>query len=196
MSPAPARDWQRQSIEALAGLTPERCPAAEILFLDGLAVQLMGPDAPVAPYTIEHGSAAVQHLLRSLVDSAALTDGDEPESWGTSAVDSEMDSDPIVVAARAALVEGAHAFAQRGGPGVQQLVTRFVAAATGELEIHQESPEAQTRSLFYFGLLALGSGPDNRISQDAADGIVAIFTGWDARIGAGFVPPWRIVQPV
>jgi hypothetical protein len=31
-----AGDWQRLSAEGLAGLCPDRLPAAELLFLDGL----------------------------------------------------------------------------------------------------------------------------------------------------------------
>jgi hypothetical protein len=75
---------------------------------------------------------------------------------------------------------------------VQHLVSRFVAAAVGELEVHRESAEGQTRSLFLYGLLAVASGPENRLSPAAADGIAAIFRGWNDQIGAGFVPPWRV----
>lgn len=77
---------------------------------------------------------------------------------------------------------------------MKQLVNRFLAAAVGELEIHKESAEAQTRSLFYYGLLAIASGPDNSLSQRAANGIIDLFDAWDGQIGAGFVPPWRLVR--
>jgi hypothetical protein len=153
----------------------------EILFLDALAVHLMGPDRPLPPYTVGHGTVVVGHLLRAVTDSALLTlevcPGETPE----------------ITEARAAISAGAGAFAQRGGLGVQQLVSRFLAAAVGELEIHRESAEAQTRSVFHYGLLAVASGPGNRLTPAAGDGVGAIFRGWDALIGAGFVPPWRVL---
>ena len=174
-------DWTAQSIAALGGLTAEGLGAAEILFLDGLAVQLMGPDAPEPPYTAEHGTVAAGHLLRALAACSAVEPG------------IRLDDSDGVTAARAAIVAGAHAFAQRGRAGVQHLVRRFVAAAAGELEVHRESAEGQTRSLFSYGLLAVASGPENQVSPAAADGIAEIFRGWNDRIGAGYVPPWRIV---
>lgn len=180
---AQAQDWQRLSAEGLGELSLDRLPVAELLFLDGLAVHLMGPDAPEAPYTIEQGTVVVGHLLRALVDC--------------SRVELDLDGSPHASAeiseARTAILEGAHQFASRGVPGVKQLVNRFLAAAIGELEIHRESAEAQTCSLFYYGLLAVASGPNNRLAQAAADGIMHIFTAWDTQIGAGFVPPWRVV---
>jgi hypothetical protein len=181
MSSASAKDWQAQSIAALAGLTPDRLPAAEILLLDSLAVYLMGPGAPARPYTIEHGTVAAGHLLRALADCSRLRLEEIPQAG------------PGPVAARSAIVEGAHAFARRGGPGVQRLVGRFVAAAVGELEVHRESAESQTRSLFYYGLLAVASGPENRLTPAASDGVGEIFRDWNDRIGAGFVPPWRVL---
>jgi hypothetical protein len=180
---AHAKDWQRVSAEGLAGLSLDRLPAAELLFLDGLAVYLMGPDAPTPPYTIEHGTVIVGHLLRALVDCSNLEVEGSPQS------SAEMSE------ARAAILEGAHLFAPRGVAGVKQLVNRFLVAAVGELEIHKESAEEQTRSLFYYGLLAVASGPNNRLTQAAADGILHVFNAWDEQIGAGFVPPWRVVAP-
>ena len=177
------RDWQRLSAAGLKDLSLERLPAAELLFLDGLAAHLMGPDAPESPYTIEHGTAMVGHLLRALVDCSMLEVQGCPEQT------------PQMADARTAIVEGASQFATRGLPGVKQLVNRFLAAAVGELEIHKESAEAQTRSLFFYGLLAVASGPDNRVAQPAADGVLEIFKAWDEEIGDGFVPPWRIGQP-
>ncbi|MCW2796853.1 hypothetical protein [Nocardioides sp.] len=175
------RDWQRVSAEGLAGLSLDSLPAAELLFLDALAAYLMGPEAPESPYTIEQGTVIVGHLLRAVVDASKL----------------ELESSPPgsdeMSEARTAVLEGAHQFASRGVPGVKQLVNRFLAAAVGELEIHRESAEAQTRSLFYYGLLAVASGPNNRLTQAAAEGIMDVFTAWDAQIGAGFVPPWRVV---
>jgi hypothetical protein len=180
---ARSKDWQRVSAEGLAELRLESLPAAELLFLDGLAVYLMGPEAPKAPYTIEHGTVIVGHLLRALVDCQNLKIEGCPQSGA------EMSE------ARAAVLEGAHQIAPRGITGVKQLVNRFLVAAVGELEIHKESAEAQTRSLFYYGLLAVASGPDNLLTQAAADGIVYVFNAWDEQIGAGFVPPWRVVTP-
>jgi len=177
-----ARDWQRLSERGLAALSPDRLPAAELLFLDGLAAHLMGPGAPESPYTIEQGTVIVGHLLRALVDCSVLEIADSPPLT------------PEMSEARTAIVEGAHQFATRGVPGVKQLVNRFLAAAVGELEIHKDSAEAQTRSLFYYGLLAVASGPDNRLAPAAADGILEVFRAWDEQIGEGFVPPWRIVS--
>lgn len=176
----PARDWQQQSVTGLAGLTPDRVPAVEILFLDALAAHLLGPDAPVAPYTVEHASVIAGHLLRAFVSCASLE------------LDGQVDAGPEGDQARAAILDGAHAFAERKGPGVQQLVTRYLGAVVGELEIHAGSPDEQVRSLFYFGLLAVASGPGNRLSQVSADGIAQLFIAWNDQIGAGFVPPWRV----
>jgi hypothetical protein len=180
-STAAPKDWIAQSITALSGLTRERLPAAEIVFLDGLAVYLMGPDAPQPPYTVEHGTVAAGHLLRALAACSQVDPG------------TSLEAGEGVAAARTAMVEGGHGFARRGGPGVQQLVRRFVGAAVGELEVHAESAEGQTRSLFTYGLLAIASGPENRLSPAAAEGITQIFSGWNDRISAGYVPPWRIV---
>jgi hypothetical protein len=178
---AQARDWQQLSAGGLRGLSLDSLPAAELLFLDGLAAHLMGPEAPEAPSTIEQGTVVVGHLLRALVDCSMVKLEGSPQSTAE------------ISEARAAIVEGAHQFANRGVPGVKQLVNRFLAAAVGELEIHKESAEAQTRSLFYYGLLAVASGPNNLIAQEAADGILEVFKAWDGQIGDGFVPPWRLV---
>lgn len=182
---AHAKDWQRLSVEGLAGLSLDRLPATELLLLDALAVHLMGPEAPESPYTIEHGTVIVGHLLRALVDGSKLEGG----------IEGSPETSPEISEARVTILEGAHQFARRGIPGVKQLVNRFLAAAVGELEIHKQSAEDQTRSLFYFGLLAVASGPNNRLTEASATGILAIFEAWDDRIGAGFVPPWRIVRP-
>lgn len=91
---AQAKDWQRLAAEGLAGLSPTNLPSAELLYLDGLAVYLMGPEAPESPFTIEHGSVVVGHLLRSLVDSSNLELDDEPQS------------SPAMAEAREAIVEG------------------------------------------------------------------------------------------
>lgn len=174
-------DWQSQSVEGLTRLSVDAMPAMELIYLDGLAVHLLGPDAPAAPYTIEHGTAVASLLLRAVTDSAALDLQIEPD-----------DGDPAAASAREAVVEGAHRFAGRGGHGVHQLVTRFLAAAVGELE-RLDEPEAQVRSLFHYGLLAIASGPENRASAETSESVLAAFHLWDERIGEGLVPPWRVV---
>ncbi|WP_035856531.1 hypothetical protein [Cryptosporangium arvum] len=174
-------DWQEQAVAGLGALTPERVPALELLFLDALAVHLMGPDRPAPPYTVEHGTVAAGHLLRAVTGSAMAT------------LDVVPPPTPGIEAARAAIGAGARAFASEGRPGVTRLVNRFLGAAVGELEVHRDSADGQTRSLFTYGLLALASGPQNRVTPAAGDGVGEIFRGWDRLIGVGFVPPWRIV---
>jgi len=124
---AQPRDWQQLSADGLAGLSLDRLPAAELLFLDGLAGYLMGPEAPESPYTIEHGTVIVGHLLRALVDCSVVKLEDSPQCTA------EMSE------ARAAIVEGAHQFANRGVRGVQQLVNRFLAAAAASTAINLDS---------------------------------------------------------
>ncbi|MFI5954447.1 hypothetical protein [Cryptosporangium sp. NPDC051539] len=183
-------DWQQQAVEGLRTL---QVPATELLFLDSLAAHLMGPDRPAPPYTIEHGTVIAGFLLRAAANSALLTPETDltpesrpiPETWPTPT--------PGITAARDAISDGAHAFAGQGRAGVQHLVNRFLGAAVGELEVHRDSAEDQTRSLFHYGLLALASGPQNRLTATAGDGVGEIFRAWDGLIGAGFVPPWRIV---
>lgn len=175
-------DWQNQSVAGLTRLSLDAMPGMELIYLDGLALHLLGPDAPAAPYTIEHGSAIVSRLLRAVNDAPAVDAGLEPEA-----------PNPAVVPAREAVVAGAHRLAGRGGHGVHQLVTRFLAAAVGELERNRDEPEAQVRSLFYYGLLAVASGPENQCNLETSEGISLAFEQWDRRIGDGFVPPWRMV---
>ncbi|WP_067438074.1 hypothetical protein [Nocardioides jensenii] len=180
---ASSKDWQGESVTALAGLAVEAMPAMELIYLDALAVHLMGPDAPVAPYSIEHGTAVVSLLLRAAADSAAIEAPVEPG-----------DEDAVAVPARTAVVAGAHRFAERGGHGVHQLVTRLIGAVVGELERLKETPDAQVASLFHYGLLALASGPQNQASAETAESLQATFRLWDRRIGDGFVPAWRLVS--
>ncbi|KRF14835.1 hypothetical protein ASH02_11180 [Nocardioides sp. Soil796] len=181
MNAAPV-DWQSHSAEGLARLRVEAMPAMELIYLDALAVHLLGPDAPTAPYTVEHGAAIASLLLRAAADSAAVDLVVEPD-----------DRDAAAAAARTAIVDGAHRFAGRGGHGVHQLVTRFLGAAVGELERLKDTPEAQVASLFHYGLLAIASGPQNQTTAETAESIRATFHVWDERIGDGFVPPWRVV---
>lgn len=175
-------DWQGQALEGLSRLHVDAMPAMELLYLDGLAAHLLGKDAPTPPYTIEHGATIVSILLRAVTDSPAVDPGLEPD-----------DADLASIPAREAVVDGAHRLGARGGPGVHQLVTRLLTAAVGELELHKETPEVQVRSLFHFGLLAIASGPENKTNAETSEGVLATFDTWDGRIGAGFVPPWRIV---
>ena len=174
-------DWQHQAVEGLGALTAKRVPAWELLFLDALAAQLLGPARPQPPYTVEHGTVAAGYLLRAVADSALVT------------LEVSPDPTPGITEARVAITAGARAFARQGRPGVQHLVNRFLGAAVGELEVHRDSAEGQTRSLFCYGFLAVASGPENRLTPEAGDGVGEIFQGWDSLIGAGFVPPWRIV---
>jgi hypothetical protein len=174
-------DWQSQCVEGLSRLSVDAMPAMELIYLDGLAVHLLGSDAPAPPYTIEHGSVIASLLLRAVTDCAAVNLVLEPD-----------DTDLSSASARKAIVDGAHRFAGRGGHGVHQLVTRFLAAAVGELA-RLEDPEAQVRSLFHYGLLAIASGPENQASVDTSESILTTFYAWDERIGDGLVPPWRVV---
>lgn len=181
----------------------ESMPAMELLYLDGLAAHLLGEDAPVPPYTVEHGTGIATHLLRAVTDArshdlgiadAADAEDDQPDEQIESDGDVEPDEKELLVrSAREAVVEGAHRFADRGGPGVHHLVSRFLGAAVGELEQSKENAETQVRALFYFGMLAIASGPENEASAETAEGVLAAFSVWDERIGAGYVPPWRII---
>ena len=179
---ATSNDWQIQALEGLKGLNMETMPAMELLYLDGLAAHLLGEDAPAAPFTVEHGTAIVSHLLRAVANAAAVDLGLEPD-----------EGEQAAAAAREAVVEGAHRLGSRGGPGVHQLVSRFLTAVVAELEEHKDDPEAQVRSLFHYGLLAIASGPENQTNVETSEGVLAAFAVWDERIGAGFVPSWRIV---
>lgn len=181
MSESPV-DWQGQALAGLRTLTVEIMPAMELLYLDGLAAHLLGADAPEPPYTIEHGSTIVSLLLRALVDAPTVELDLQPS-----------DLEDASSVGRESVVDGAQRFAQRGGPGVHQLVSRCLAATVGELEQHKEEPEFQVRSLFYYGLLAIASGPENQTNEETSESVLAAFAAWDERIGSGFVPPWRIV---
>ena len=182
MNPTTSNDWQMQALGGLKGLSVEAMPAMELLFLDGLAAHLLGEEAPVPPFTVEHGTAIASHLLRAVANAATVDLGPDSD-----------EAAPGVQEARGAVVDGAHRLGNRGGPaGVHQLVSRFLTAAVGELEQHQEDPEAQVRSLFHYGLLAIASGPENKTNVETSEGVMAAFVAWDSRIGAGFVPSWRI----
>lgn len=180
----PSADWQAAAASGLARLDVGAMPAMELVYLDALAVHLLGPEAPAPPYTVEHGSAIVSLLLRAVIDAPLVEDLES----GTHDAD-----DAAAAPARQAVVAGAHALGSLGGIGVRRLVTRFLTAAVGELEQHKDAPEAQVRSLFHYGLLAIASGPDNQTNAATSDSVLAAFDGWDRRIGDGFVPPWRVV---
>lgn len=190
MSATPV-DWQSHSVKGLAALDVETMPAMELIYLDALAVHLLGPEAPAAPYTVEHGSAIVSLLLRAVADAPAVGALEEPGNSDGAAESEAAPTGPLP--GRKAVVDGAHRFAGRSGHGVHQLVTRFLAAAVGELERLKDSPEAQVCSLFQYGLLAIASGPENQTNGETAESVRAAFQLWDERIGEGFVPPWRVV---
>lgn len=183
-----APDWQSASIQGLERLTTDHVPAVELLYLDALAVHLLGPEAPEPPYTLEHGTAIVGLLLQAVANAPLVV----PELEADPAAGADETHDVSAVA-RAAVADGAQRLASRGGPGVHRVATRFLTAAVGELEQHAADPESQVRSLFYFGLLAIASGPENQTNAEVADGILAAFHRWDQRIGEGYVPPWRVV---
>lgn len=173
------RDWQVDGLQALKSLAPRDQAAFEILYLDAVAARVLGGGLE-PPYTAEHGSEVVAFLLQSVARAAAYA----PER---SPIPSEAGT-----AARQAVLTGARGFADRGLPGLAQLVNRVITAAVGELEMHAGAPEEQVRALFRYGLLAVASGPGNEVSQEAAEGIDELFVAWDAVIGRGFVPPWRV----
>lgn len=174
--------WQRPSLNGLASLTTESLPAFEIIALDGIAAFTLGGNLK-PPYTIQHGSRVASAVLSAAADSQQYRPAQQPEATDA------------IVGARAAVREGALTFAARGVPGLNQLVNRIVSAAVGELEIHKDAPEEQVRSLFFYSLVAVASGPRNTCSADAAAGVHEIFDAWDGVIGAGFVPPWRVTAP-
>lgn len=181
-------DWQALAVVGLKQMSVELVPAMELLYLDLLASHLLGPDAPKSPYTIEHGAKIVSLLLQAAKDAPVVLPDLQPQ-----VVDVSREV-PLEVA-REAVVNGAHQLASSGGRGAQRLATRFLAAAVGELENHKDDAEAQVRSLFYYGLLAVASGPDNLATAEISDGVMAAFHAWDTQIGEGFVPPWRIATP-
>ncbi|GAA3671788.1 hypothetical protein GCM10022237_34320 [Nocardioides ginsengisoli] len=178
---APREDWQRQAAAGLAHLSVELMPAMELLYLDGLAAHLLGPEAPAPPYTIEQGTTIASLLLRAVNDAPAVGPDLAPD-------DDPRAADP----GRRAVVGGAHRLAQRGGLGAHRLVARLLPAAVGELESHQDAPEAQVRSLYYYGLMAIASGPENQASAETSASVLATFHAWEARLGNGFIPPWRV----
>lgn len=178
--PTPPVDWRQLGLAALAGLNLEQMPSFEIIYLDSVAVYTMSSGPLEQPFTVEHGSYVVSCVLRAMADSARYRPERHPEVG------------PDADFARDRVVTGAHALAAKGWPGLRQLVNRLVPAVIGELELHHESPEQQSQSLFRFGLLAVASGTANLVSSQAADGIEQLLVGWDAEIGAGFVPPWRL----
>lgn len=180
--PAAVPSWQRPSLQGLAALSPEALPAFEIIALDGIAAFVLGGElAP--PYTIQHGSRVASAVLSAAVESARYRPEQSP------------DATPAMTEARASVLAGAHRFGVRGLPGLNQLVNRIVSASVGELEVKKDSPEGQVRSLFFYGLLAVASGPENTCSELSATGVQEVFDGWDALVGSGFVPPWRVVAP-
>src|SRR5665647_1172630 len=176
---SPPKDWQQPSLRGLVCLAVETMPAFEVLFLDDIAAYLMGPGPLEPPYTVEHGSRIVSALLGAIVNAARYTPEEAPALT------------PEISTARASFVQGAHDFAALGVDGLAQLVNRLVPAVVGELEIHKEAPEQQTCSLFYYGLLAVASGPSNMLDEDAATGVMHIFRAWDEEFGKGFIVPWR-----
>lgn len=172
-------NWQQPSLAGLHTLTIKAMPAFEILLIDELAAYVMGSGPLAGPYTVEHGSRVLSALFGAVINSDAYSPDQVPEA------------SPEMERARVAFVDGAHAFAALSGPGLAQLANRLIPAVLGELEIHKDSPEEQTRSLFYYSILAVASGPLNLLAEDAANGVSELFQAWDAVLGAGLVLPWR-----
>lgn len=179
MSGPLVRDWQVDGLAALRASAPEQLPAFEILYLDALAARVLGGGVE-PPYTVEHGSEVVAFLLQAVARAAAYVPDQTPTP------------SEAMTAARESFLDGARAFAARGLPGLAQLVNRLITAAVGELEVHTGAPDEQVRALFRYGLLAVASGPANEVSHAAAEGVDELFAAWDALIGLGFVPPWRV----
>jgi hypothetical protein len=177
--PQTPENWQQPSLDGLRALDVEAMPAFEVLLLDDLAAYLMGGGPLQPPFTVEHGSRVVSALFGAIVNSAHYRPQDSPPV-----------TDEIALA-REHVVQGAHQFAACGIAGLNQLANRLIPAALGELELRKDAPEQQTCSLFYYSLLAVGSGPGNLMDRDAADGVAHIFRAWDDVFGRGFMVPWR-----
>jgi len=177
--PAAPEDWRQPSVAGLSALTLDTMPAFEVLLLDDLAGYLMGAGPVPPPYTVEHGSRILTGLLRAAVNSARYVPEDAPEVTEDIAL------------ARRHVVQGAHRFAELGDAGINQLASRVIQAAVGELELRKSAPEQQTCSVFYYALLAVASGPENLLKPAAADGVARLFRAWDQVFGRGFTVPWR-----
>jgi hypothetical protein len=177
-------NWQQPSLDGLLALEVEAMPAFEVLLLDDLAAYLMGSGPVPPPYTVEHGSRIVSALLGAIVNSAHYQPQDCPAV-----------TDSIALA-REHVVQGAHQFAALGIAGLNQLTSRLIPAALGELELRKDAPEQQTCSLFYYALLAVASGPANVMNPAAADGVAHTYRAWDEVFGRGFMPPWRRTPPL
>jgi hypothetical protein len=178
-----AENWQDLSLAGLRAIELEAMPSFEVLLLDDLAVYTMGCGPLPPPFTVEHGSRVVSALLGAVINSARYTPTQTPVASRNMAT------------VRERFVRGARDFAARGRPGLSQLVNRIIPAALGELEIHKDAPEDQTRSLFYYAVLAVASGPLNLLEEDAAAGALELFDAWDEVFGSGFVLPWRQEVP-
>ena len=175
----PYQDWQSPSLAGLRALQLEQLPAVELLLMDDLAAFVMGAGPIPEPYTVEHGSRVVSALFGAIINAGAYTPEQAPEP--SEALQSMRES----------FLLGAHNFAALGEAGLVKLVNRLVPAAVGELEIHKADPAEQARSLFYYSLLAVASGPLNLLSEQAAAGAMESFVAWGEILGSGLVLPWR-----
>jgi hypothetical protein len=174
-----AQNWQDPSLAGLRAIEIEAMPSFEVLLLDDIAVYVMGSGPLAPPFTVEHGSRVVSALLGAVINSACYTPTKTPVASANMST------------VRERFVRGARDFADRGRPGLSQLVNRIIPPALGELEVHKDAPEHQTRSLFYYTVLAVASGPLNLLAEDAAAGALELFDAWDEVFGTGFVLPWR-----
>lgn len=175
----PQEEWEEPTLGGLTCVSVETMPALELLFLDDIAAYLMGSGPPEPPFTVEHGGRIVSALLDAVVNSAQFV----PEVVPTPT--------PEISTARAAFVQGAHDLAANGSDGLTQIVCRLIPAAQSELENNIGAPGEQTFWLFYYGLLAVASGPSSIQEEDVASGVMDIFRAWDEEFSKGFVVPWR-----
>ncbi|MGZ4561792.1 MAG: hypothetical protein ACXVXJ_12645 [Mycobacteriaceae bacterium] len=173
------KHWQQTGLDGLATLTVEAMPGVEVLLLDDIASYVMGSGPLEPPFTVEHGTRVASALFGAIVNAPDYATVEAPAPT------------PEIENSRTHFVKGAHDFAAHGAGGLTQLVNRLIPAVVGELERHKDAPEQQTCSLFYYAMLAVASGPQNMLAQDAAEGMMDIFRAWDDEFGAGFVVPWR-----
>jgi hypothetical protein len=176
---SPQVEWEEASLGGLACVSVETAPAFELLFLDEIAAYLMGSGPLEPPYTEEHGGRIISALLDAMVNSPDYVPEKAPVLT------------PEISTARAAFVKGAHDLAAVGKDGLTQLICRLMPAVKGELENNKGAPEQQTHWMFYYGMVAVASGPSSIQDEDVAAGVMDIFQAWNEEFAKGFVAPWR-----
>ena len=169
----PQVEWEEASLGGLACVSVETMPAFELLFLDDIATYLMGSGPLEPPYTVEHGGRIISALLNAMVNSAQYVPEEVPPLT------------PEISTARAAFVQGAHDLAADGKDGLTQIICRLMPAVQSELEDNNGAPEQQTYWLFYYGMLAVASGPSSIQEEDVAAGVMDIFRAWNEEFEKG-----------